>query len=392
MPLARPCDAHHVWSEDQTMELLRLYRDRPWLWNVKDPHYPSRKLRKVALKDISEAMGIGLTSGQISKKLKALRAHYRLEKQRIKERTGKGDNVKITSNWFALAHSFLKDANTAKYVENHAAADNSESTITDPEINDDALPQSEFIEIKMEDLVTETVRNDKHIKNDTPITDADANSSIKSENKSIVDINEPRVINNEQTDFAPHAELVNVPPKKNNEFRSIHEQKIIAHSTKTIKNRGNKKEEPYPLKETSIWPLKDNVKFLRLYGAHSLLWDQNNPHFSSSKMRNAAHQDIAAAMGRGMDADYVFKRIQTLRIAYMKHRKRMIEEIKQNREPSFKTILWFPLADSFLRPHIGLRSIIKGERELPQFDYKYVYDYLKAIDPGLLEDLNVGCI
>lgn len=137
------------------------------------------------------------------------------------------------------------------------------------------------------------------------------------------------------------------------------------------------------------WSLKHSVKFLRLYGVHRCLWDLNDPDYRSRPLRNAAIEDIAASMGYGLTATYVAKKIKIFRITYMQQRKRILDAIEKGKCPEI-LLKWFPLADSFLRPHIGLRSIKSDAKakEMPQFDFQYVYANLNLIDPALLNDFR----
>ncbi|XP_065355965.1 uncharacterized protein LOC135950346 [Calliphora vicina] len=135
------------------------------------------------------------------------------------------------------------------------------------------------------------------------------------------------------------------------------------------------------------WSLKHSVKFLRLYGVHKCLWDLNDPDYRTRPLRNAAIEDIAASMGHGLTASYVSKKIKIFRITYMQQRKRLLEATEKGEKPEI-LLKWFPLADSFLRPHIGLRSIKSDAKEIPQFDYQYVYANLSLIDPALLNDFR----
>ncbi|XP_061386867.1 uncharacterized protein LOC133321809, partial [Musca vetustissima] len=136
------------------------------------------------------------------------------------------------------------------------------------------------------------------------------------------------------------------------------------------------------------WSLKHSVKFLRLYGVHRCLWDLKDPDYRSRALRNAAIEDIAASMGHGLTAAYVAKKIKIFRITYMQQRKRILETTRRGERPEI-LLKWFPLADSFLRPHIGLRSIKADVEEVvPQFDFQYVYANLNLIDPGLLNDFR----
>ncbi|XP_037927333.1 uncharacterized protein LOC119661897 isoform X2 [Teleopsis dalmanni] len=139
------------------------------------------------------------------------------------------------------------------------------------------------------------------------------------------------------------------------------------------------------------WSLKHSVKFLRLYGAHPILWNLSHPDYRVRELRNAAMEDIAAAMGYGLTAQYVAKKIKIFRITYMQHRKRMLEDVKKGKGTDLQ-LRWFPLADSFLRTHIGLRSIKDQDVEAPQFDFDYVYTNLNLIDPELLSDINCNNI
>uniref|UniRef100_A0A1I8P7X7 MADF domain-containing protein n=1 Tax=Stomoxys calcitrans TaxID=35570 RepID=A0A1I8P7X7_STOCA len=135
------------------------------------------------------------------------------------------------------------------------------------------------------------------------------------------------------------------------------------------------------------WSLKHSVKFLRLYGVHRCLWDLNDPDYRSRPLRNAAIEDIAASMGHNLTPSYVAKKIKIFRITYMQQRKRILEATQRG-ETQEILLKWFPLADSFLRPHIGLRSIKSDAKEIPQFDFQYVYANLNLIDPALLNDFR----
>uniref|UniRef100_T1PAH3 Alcohol dehydrogenase transcription factor n=1 Tax=Musca domestica TaxID=7370 RepID=T1PAH3_MUSDO len=136
------------------------------------------------------------------------------------------------------------------------------------------------------------------------------------------------------------------------------------------------------------WSLKHSVKFLRLYGVHRCLWDLNDRDYRSRPLRNAAIEDIAASMGHGLTPAYVAKKIKIFRITYMQQRKRILEATQRGENPEI-LLKWFPLADSFLRPHIGLRSIKSDVVEaIPQFDFQYVYANLNLIDPSLLNDFR----
>lgn len=91
------------------MRLLRLYGAHHCLWDTRHPDNRNRKLRKAALIDITTAMGEGSTCAQVLQKINVLRATYRYEKRRIKQRIRRGIGAKTKLKWFALADSFLRN-------------------------------------------------------------------------------------------------------------------------------------------------------------------------------------------------------------------------------------------------------------------------------------------
>lgn len=91
------------------MRLLRLYGAHHCLWDTRHPDNRNRKLRKAALIDITAAMGEGSTCAQVLQKINVLRATYRYEKRRIKQRIRRGIGAKTRLKWFALADSFLRN-------------------------------------------------------------------------------------------------------------------------------------------------------------------------------------------------------------------------------------------------------------------------------------------
>nr|XP_036215913.1 uncharacterized protein LOC106626235 isoform X2 [Bactrocera oleae] len=517
--------ANYKWSVKQLMRLLRLYGAHHCLWDTRHPDNRNRKLRKAALIDITTAMGEGSTCAQVLQKINVLRATYRYEKRRIKQRIRRGIGAKTKLKWFALADSFLRNVPRSEINKKKEDAD-SDSDLEDAvvftiesealiSLSDDESFQNDDSNIKVklekdskrlstvssaEDLspplrkreemstsvkrkwttheslqfifllrsypllwqldindplaiyqqaaqqekaleeISHTMQLPKQrlrrrletflatyrleieaIKQDsqhkpsfswwpmveeyleTPqLAKFSTNKNIEENNK--WKLNEIKPVETSATDVhiyqsndalclsapaSPSVSQIFSPASPANNEDSISLNDAYAAKQQNFTNP--------PLKliwnglEDDLlegkWSLKHSVKFLRLYGAHRCLWDLNDPNYRSREMRAAAIEDIAAAMGYGLDADYVAKKIKIFRITYMQHRKRMLEAIKQNRAPDIQ-LRWFPLADSFLRPHIGLRSIKEQEREMPQFDFQYVYANLNLIDPSLLADLK----
>uniref|UniRef100_A0A0K8V021 MADF domain-containing protein n=2 Tax=Bactrocera latifrons TaxID=174628 RepID=A0A0K8V021_BACLA len=577
------------WSVKQLMRLLRLYGAHNCLWDTRHPDNRNRKFRKAALIDITAAMGEGTTCAQVLQKINVLRATYRYEKRRIKQRIRRGIGAKTKLKWFALADSFLRNVPKSEMNKKREDAD-SDSDLEDalvftiePEVltslsdggnfqNDDLYIKEEFDQVIIVFLILLThafmthqtisaltvlhldlfhydfaffplitisfhhhcpstpngaVNKKSFFVQDNirfPTVSSPENVSPlqrKSEQMSTsvkrkwttheslqfifllrsypllwqLDINDPLVIEQQATEQekaleeishtmqlpkqrlrrrletfiatyrremeaikldsqhkprftwwpmvqeyleTPQLTKINISEnmeednkQKLNEMAPLdsfaldgntdqpnnalylsapssptvsqifspaspanNEDSIGNNDTYTAE-RQNFSNPPLKLIWNGLeddllegkWSLKHSVKFLRLYGAHRCLWDLNDPDYRSREMRAAAIEDIAAAMGYGLDADYVAKKIKIFRITYMQHRKRMLEAIKQNRAPDVQ-LRWFPLADSFLRPHIGLRSIKEQEREMPQFDFQYVYANLNLIDPSLLADLK----
>uniref|UniRef100_A0A034W420 uncharacterized protein LOC105232348 isoform X2 n=1 Tax=Bactrocera dorsalis TaxID=27457 RepID=A0A034W420_BACDO len=513
------------WTVKQLMRLLRLYGAHQCLWDTRHPDNRNRKFRKAALIDITAAMGEGSTYAQVLQKINVLRATYRYEKRRIKQRIRRGIGAKTKLKWFALADSFLRNVPKSEINKKKEDAD-SDSDLEDavvftiePEVltslsddenfqNDDSYIKDEF---DKDNIRFPTVSSPEDVGTPKPIT-KQISTSVKRKwttHESLqfifllrsypllwqLDINDPVVIEQQATqqekaleeishtmqlpkqrlrrrletfmatyrremeaikldsqhkprfawwpmvqEYLETPQLPNISISENMEEankRKLNEiaplepltlvdntdqpndslylsapsspavSQIFSPASPANNEDSSCNNDTYTAEQQNFsnpplkliwngleddllegkWSLKHSVKFLRLYGAHRCLWDLNDPDYRSREMRAAAIEDIAAAMGYGLDADYVAKKIKIFRITYMQHRKRMLEAIKQNRAPDVQ-LRWFPLADSFLRPHIGLRSIKAQEREMPQFDFQYVYANLNLIDPSLLADLK----
>ncbi|XP_036215913.2 uncharacterized protein [Bactrocera oleae] len=517
--------ASYKWSVKQLMRLLRLYGAHHCLWDTRHPDNRNRKLRKAALIDITAAMGEGSTCAQVLQKINVLRATYRYEKRRIKQRIRRGIGAKTKLKWFALADSFLRNVPRSEINKKKEDAD-SDSDLEDAvvfTIESEALISLSDDECFQNDDSNIKVKLEKDSKCLSTVSSAEdlspplrkreeMSTSVKRKwttHESLqfifllrsypllwqLDINDPLAIYQQAEqhekaleeishtmqlpkqrlrrrletflatyrleieaikqdsqhkpslawwpmveEYLETPQLAQFSTNKNIEEdnkRKFNEMKSLETSTTDVHtyqsndalylsapaspsvsqifspaSPANNEDsislnDAYAAKQQNFtnpplkliwngleddllegkWSLKHSVKFLRLYGAHRCLWDLNDPDYRSREMRAAAIEDIAAAMGYGLDADYVAKKIKIFRITYMQHRKRMLEAIKQNRAPDIQ-LRWFPLADSFLRPHIGLRSIKEQEREMPQFDFQYVYANLNLIDPSLLADLK----
>lgn len=331
------------WTTHESLQFIFLLRSYPLVWHldINDPLEMEQhaEQQEKALAEISHTMQ--LPKQRLRRRLETFLATYRLEMEAIKQ----DSQHKPSFAWWPMVQEYLETPKLAKISTN------------------ENIVEDNMLEIK----------DNRPL--ELPIPDATTYQS-----KDAFFLSAPASPNMPQI-CSPPSPVNNEDSNSTNNAYEVEQRNFTNPPLKLIWNG---------LEDDLLegkWPLKHSVKFLRLYGAHRCLWDLNDPAYRSREMRAAAIEDIAAAMGYGLDADYVAKKIKIFRITYMQHRKRMLEAIKQNRAPDIQ-LRWFPLADSFLRPHIGLRSIKEQEREMPQFDFQYVYANLNLIDPSLLVDLK----
>ncbi|XP_055848857.1 uncharacterized protein LOC129913908 [Episyrphus balteatus] len=391
-PIVRP------WTLAESIQFIELFRIHECLWDRKHPNYKKLPERSIAYEDIAHKMD--MPERRIRKKTKILLKAYYAERKKIELAMEKNVTYQTELVWYNMADEFLgrkveeimppptmapmsfvdpdlmspapslfRDSNEDKAIKMEApgspmsdSPDHFDDIVNSPEIpSPKALPSQSSVKVfiissPMQDSQNETSNN---LSTSGPLVEIDQ---------------KPEVLNNETAES--EIKLEEQPDDEFPKPQSADEQptKIIWNGLEDDLLEGK-------------WSLKNSVKFLRLYGAHRCLWDLNNPDHRVKDLREAALEDIAAAMGHGLDAEYVWKKIKIFRITYMQHRKRMLEAIKAGKEPEIQ-LRWFPLADSFLRPHIGLRSIKADEKEMPQFDFQYVYANLNLIDPALLNDFE----
>lgn len=96
------------WPLSQLMRLLRLYGAHRCLWDVTCKDNRNRKMRHAALVDVTAALNNGMSKEQVAQKFNILRATYRYEKKRIKQRIRRGLGARTKLKWFALADAFLR--------------------------------------------------------------------------------------------------------------------------------------------------------------------------------------------------------------------------------------------------------------------------------------------
>lgn len=100
------------WSEDKTLNLIEMYRERPFLWNSRLTDYKNRNKRHDALLEIS--VSFGTEKDEIEKKIRYLLSHFAREIKKEKESAKSGSSTSeiYQSKWFAYKSLlFLKDKN-----------------------------------------------------------------------------------------------------------------------------------------------------------------------------------------------------------------------------------------------------------------------------------------
>ena len=101
------------WRDEHTTKILKLYQDRPCLWNNQSEDYKDNLKKTKAYLEMIEDLAIeGLSIDMLKAKIKALRTNYKKEYNKImrSEKSGAGidDLYKPKLFWFYQADSFLR--------------------------------------------------------------------------------------------------------------------------------------------------------------------------------------------------------------------------------------------------------------------------------------------
>ncbi|CAK1592550.1 unnamed protein product [Parnassius mnemosyne] len=122
-------------SEDETLKLVQLYGENECLWDIKSLNYRNEEMRSTALQNMAQQMQIGgLTSTEVKNKIKAIRATYYLELDKIQKstRSGAGGNVYVPKvKWFQELDGFIKNA-----IVKRKTMDNSGTSNDDVELGE----------------------------------------------------------------------------------------------------------------------------------------------------------------------------------------------------------------------------------------------------------------
>lgn len=91
------------WSNEVTLEFIRLYEQHPVIWNPKDVQHKNRNLVADAWQDICDSLSVPTTIQELKKKKESLMATFRPLLNKVKEssKTGSGVEDVYKPNWFA---------------------------------------------------------------------------------------------------------------------------------------------------------------------------------------------------------------------------------------------------------------------------------------------------
>ncbi|XP_055628271.1 uncharacterized protein LOC129769815 [Toxorhynchites rutilus septentrionalis] len=91
-----------VWTDEETLSLIDMYRARPVLWDSSNEHYKNKYRRHDNL--IELAVLFGVDKPEIERKIKNLQSHFMRERKKEAEgrQTGSGTDEPYESKWFAF--------------------------------------------------------------------------------------------------------------------------------------------------------------------------------------------------------------------------------------------------------------------------------------------------
>ncbi|CAI6358770.1 unnamed protein product [Macrosiphum euphorbiae] len=92
------------WSNEMSLEFLKLYEQEPSIWNPKNPDHKNRNLVNDAWVRINNTLSFSSTIQELKKKKDSLMASFRplLSKVKSSMKTGSGVDDVYKPNWFAF--------------------------------------------------------------------------------------------------------------------------------------------------------------------------------------------------------------------------------------------------------------------------------------------------
>ncbi|XP_047516078.1 uncharacterized protein LOC125056822 [Pieris napi] len=124
-------------SEGETLKLVQLYGENECLWDIKSLNYRNKEMRSTALQNMAQQMQIeGLTSTEVKNKIKAIRATYYLELDKIQKSTksGASGNVYVPKvKWFQELDGFIKNAIVKRKTMDNSGTSNDDAELGEAE-------------------------------------------------------------------------------------------------------------------------------------------------------------------------------------------------------------------------------------------------------------------
>lgn len=95
------------WNQEQVVNLIDLYRERPVLWDPTNADYKNRNLKDYAWTEIAQ----GLRMAKVEVKNKMTKVIGQFQRENKKQKSGSGAEAKV--KWFAYQHLFFLRDKTA---------------------------------------------------------------------------------------------------------------------------------------------------------------------------------------------------------------------------------------------------------------------------------------
>lgn len=86
------------WTRELTLKLIQQYESRPNLWDVSSANYKNRNLRKSALEEIADIVGVSVAD--VNEKIHNLRCQYQSNCRKLHQsKSGQGTSENYTVKW-----------------------------------------------------------------------------------------------------------------------------------------------------------------------------------------------------------------------------------------------------------------------------------------------------
>lgn len=113
------------WNQEQVINLIDLYRERPVLWDPTNADFKDRNLKNYAWTEIGQALR--MTKVEVKNKMTKVIGQFQRECK--KQKSGSGTNAKV--KWFGYEHLlFLRDKTVPRSTSEVGLERNEVSKIT----------------------------------------------------------------------------------------------------------------------------------------------------------------------------------------------------------------------------------------------------------------------